>query len=142
MDYAEKMEQSLGELCDNCVSGTGHMCDETGCLVGFVQKCMEQYKAAKKPIIKDGIANLPLNDYKMYELEDAAKIIAIACKWCHNCKDEHSEDCIVAICRRAMEFATIGNEFTFQGSTLIYLKDLDEKNPELCQLVMQELQNL
>lgn len=35
MEYSERMEQALEELCHHCNLGTGPACDKVGCLAWF-----------------------------------------------------------------------------------------------------------
>lgn len=142
MDYLKKIEQAFDEVCNHCTSGTGSMCDDTGCLAGFSQKCIEHLANGSGPRIKDGRSKLPITDLKMYEKEDAAVIIALVCKMCHNCEDNHSEDCVISLCRRAMEYAVTGEELVYKGSSLMYLKELENYDITLSQMVMNEFRQL
>ncbi len=141
MEYSKMMDAALAEQCGNCFAGTGARCDETGCLVGFSQKCLDHYHNGEVRIA-GGVSRIPVDDLKAYDKEDGARVIAIACKWCRNCEGNHSEDCVVALCRRSMEFATIGKELEYKGSSLLYLKELAENDSELSQMVMSEFSGL
>ncbi len=142
MDYSKMMEEVLNEVCCDFSTGNQHVCDNSRCLVGFSKKCLGHYITGRGPRIQNGRNDLPSSDMKFYEKEDAAKIIAIACKMCRNCHDDHSEDCVVSLCRRAMEYGTMGKELDYKGSSLVYLKELEENNFELNKLVMIEFKQL
>lgn len=140
MEFPQRMEKALGELCDHCHSGEG--CEKEKCLAGFSQRCLESYLQGNGPRIENGLERIPTGDLKVYDREDAALIIAIACKWCHDCENDHSEDCVVSLCRRAMEFGITGDEITYKGNGLAYLKELGEMNAEFCGLVMDHYRQL
>lgn len=138
MEYPQGMAIALKELCRGCNTDTASDCAHDDCLVSFSRKCLNSYNQGNGPRIENGLESMPVHDMKMYDREDAAQVIAICCKWCHNCNDDHSENCVVSLCRRAMEFGITGDEVTYKGNSLMYLKDLEMLNPEFSSIVYEK----
>ena len=56
--------------------------------------------------------------------------IAHILKECKECKEDHTEDCIINVIRSCYEVSLIGDTHPYEGSTIQYLMFLKEHYPD------------
>ena len=56
--------------------------------------------------IADGEILIPKDDFKYYDERVIATGIANICRLCKECNDNHNENCVIALTRRALELSS------------------------------------
>ena len=101
------------DLEDCCLQETNcGQCKKESCIIGFAKKCVSDYMKAPK---------------KEVELERA---IAHILKECKDCKQDHTENCIINVIRNCYEVGLFGDIHPFEGSVFQYLMYLNSQFPE------------
>ncbi|NLW23588.1 MAG: hypothetical protein GXY88_10125 [Tissierellia bacterium] len=106
-------------------------CDKKSCLVGYCEQSLLSAFKNKDEYLDDGLDYIPYEDTKIYDEEKLINAIAFILNQCKNCQLYHDEDCIINIIRSALEVALLGDYMDYKGSTLIYFKELKDKNEEV-----------
>lgn len=123
----------IGECClSQEVCGT---CNKDTCLIGYCTQAILKAFRENDEFIDNGVDNIPLEDTKLYDEEKIIDSIGFILNQCKNCQLYHDEDCIINIIRSSLEVALLGDYIDYKGSTLIYFKDLEEKDEEISQRV-------
>lgn len=110
------------DLCNECQS--------THCVIGYAKRCIENYKKAPKKNVPSGIRNIPTMDIKLFDEIELETAIAHILKECKDCKEEHTENCIINVIRSCYEVGLMGDIQTYEGSSLQYLMFLKSHFPE------------
>lgn len=125
----------VGKCClseDYC--GT---CNKDTCLVGYCEQSLLTTFKNKDEFLDDGIDGIPYEDTKIYDEDKLTNAIGFILNQCKNCQLYHDEDCIINIIRSSLEVALLGDYIDYKGSTLMYFKDLENKNIEISQRVFK-----
>lgn len=138
MDYFKIVESSLNEACKECKDNLTDRCVKTKCNVGFALNAIKGAKANGPIRIQDGRKMLPKEDMKFYEENNISKGIAGVCRLCKECKEYHSEDCIISLLRRALEHTQLQEEEEYQGNVLMYLLNISKQNPTFADKIKNE----
>lgn len=134
----EKVEKSLKEICEECKFYGTNQCIPLECNIGFAANTIKAARTNGQQIIKDGTKLIPGNDMKVYEESAVAKSIAGVCKLCKNCREDHSEDCIISLSRRSLESTRLKEEVAYPGNVLMYLVNVAKENPEFSEKIKTE----
>lgn len=130
-----KIEQSLNNLCNECSYYNTDDCVKSKCYVGFSEKVVNHAKENSVIAIEDGESLIPKNDMKYYREELIADSIAEVCKLCKQCRENHSEQCIISLCRRSLENAILKENTPYPGSVLMYLMGVSKQNPSFAEMI-------
>lgn len=128
MDYFEKVEESLKELCEECKDYATNRCVKSKCYVGFASNAIKAAKLNGEQVIKDGAKLIPKEDMKFYEENSITKSISNVCRLCKECKGNHSEDCIISLTRRSLESTYLQQHVVYPGNVLMYLVNVAKQN--------------
>ena len=129
MNCFEKVEKNLKGICEECKFYETDQCVPSKCNIGFASNAIKAASINGQQSIKDGIKLIPKNDIKIYEENEIAKSIASVCKLCKNCKENHSEDCIVSLTRKSLESTRLKENVVYPGNVLMYLVNVSKENP-------------
>lgn len=122
----------IGEDLENCCIGESvcQQCQGKMCTIGFAKECIRNYKKAPQKEVPGGAANIPTMDFKVFEEEELEVAIAHILKECKDCKEDHTEDCIINVIRNCYEVGLLGDIQSYEGSSLQYLMYLKANFPE------------
>ena len=74
--------------------------------------------------------NIPTTDFKVFENVELETAIAHILKECKDCKEDHTENCIINVIRNFYEVGLLGDIQPYEGSSLQYLMALKADFPE------------
>lgn len=131
------VEESLNSICKNCADYGTSECVKSKCYVGFAQFVINYYKEKSVPAIENGSALIPIDDMKSYPENLVADSIAQVCKVCHECRENHNEQCVVSLIRRSLEDAVFQENTPYKGSVLMYLMDLSNQDERLAGMIKE-----
>lgn len=135
MSQFVKIEQSLKNLCSECSCFNTDNCIKSKCDVGFSEKIINHAKEHSVKVIEDGETLIPKDDMKYYREDLIADSIAEVCKLCKQCRENHSEQCIISLCRRSLENAVLKENTPYPGSVLMYLVGVSKQNPSFAEMI-------
>jgi hypothetical protein len=135
MSQFDKVETSLIELCKECCYYNTIECKKNKCNVGFALNTINYAKEKSVIRIEDGESLIPTQDMKYYKDELIAKSIAEVCKLCKDCRENHSEQCIVSLCRRSLENTVLKENTPYPGNVLMYLMGVHNQNPTFAEQI-------
>lgn len=142
MEYFENVEAILKELCEECKNYGTENCIKSKCYVGFALNAIKAAKDNGQQVIKEGSKLLPKDDLKFYDEDSISKGIANVCKLCKECKENHNEDCTIALTRRSLESTQLKKPVVYPGNVLLYLMNISKENPELADKIKNEYRSL
>ena len=138
MDYLSNLENDMKEICDDCCQKCSDNCNYRKCNIGFAKYVVENIKDKAIKSIEDGENLIPKDDLKYYEDKIIARGIANICKLCKDCNENHSENCVVALTRRSLEYTQLKDKIEYPGNVLMYLMNVSKQNPELAESIKRE----
>jgi hypothetical protein len=141
MSQFDKVEKSLNQICNECLSYHTEDCKKSKCNIGFALNIIQHVNEDSLIQLDDGDMLIPRDDMKYYKDELIAKSIAEICKLCKECRENHSEKCIISICRRSLENTIFKESLTYPGNVLLYLMEVSKQNPTLAELIKCAYQN-
>ncbi len=118
----------VGEDLERCCRGEelcGH-CQGLACNIGFAKKCIRDFKISPAKEVPGGVRRIPTTDFKLFDELELERAIAHILRECKDCKEEHTENCIINVVRNCYEVSLLGDRHPYEGSTvqyLVYLKD-------------------
>lgn len=117
---------------ENCCRGEASCirCQGTGCAIGYAKECIHTYIKTPKKEVPEGTAHVPTMDLKLYDEAELEIAIAHILKECKDCKEDHTEDCIINVIRNCLEVGLLGDLHPYEGSALQYLMYLQKNHPE------------
>ncbi len=119
------------DLLDCCMEGeVCTQCQEEACSIGYAKKCIKDYQKAPKKEIAEGTDKIPTTDFKVYDPHKLETAIAHILKECKDCKEDHTENCIINVIRNCYEVGLFGDIHSYEGSALQYLMYLKAISPE------------
>ena len=74
--------------------------------------------------------NVPTTDFKVFDEVELETAIAHILKECKDCKEDHTEECIINVVRNCYEVGLLGDVQPYEGSALQYLMYLQSNYPE------------
>lgn len=138
MDCYEKVETSLKEICEECNYYETNQCVKSTCNIGFALNAIKEANMNGEKAIKDGTKLIPTTDMKFYEENALAKGIASVCRLCKNCRENHSENCIVSLCRRSLERTHLKEEVEYPGNVLMYIVEVAKQDSCFADMIKTE----
>jgi hypothetical protein len=138
MDYLSNIENNLKEICSDCTSRGTDKCNYRLCNIGFVDYVAKNIKNNSTYVIEDGERLIPKDDFKTYEEKVIAHGIANVCRLCKNCNENHSENCVISLIRRSLEYTQLREQVTYPGNVIMYLMNIAKQNPEFAELIKEE----
>ena len=118
----------IAEDLEKCCRGEAlcTKCQGKSCTIGFAKHCIQNYKA----------------EPKKEDEEDLETAIAHILKECKDCKEDHTEDCIINVIRNCYEVGLLGDIHPYEGTALQYLMFLQENCPDKAQQIANIYANL
>lgn len=122
----------IGNDLENCCRGEAlcSQCRGNACIIGFAKQCISDYKKAPKKEVPGGTSNIPTTDSRVFDEVALETAIAHILKECKDCKEDHTEDCIINVIRNCYEFGLLGDMHPYEGSSLQYLMYLQTHFPD------------
>lgn len=124
-----KLEKLLGDICAKCDQDPQN-CNKATCLAGFALRVLKFAAGKNSQVIPGASEHIPLSDFKPYYADDAMPVIAETCLLCRECRENHTDDCIIALARHCLELALWGEQLSYPGSVFQYMAMLKERDPE------------
>lgn len=126
-------------VADCCCSVTHcESCAGKQCLIGFA-KLIAEYATTKKTLsIPNGMAMVPLQDVKTYDVDNVVMALAATNLSCKNCRDSHDDNCVVNILRYSLEVALLGQHIDFMGNPLSYIMAITKIDAQSGEKVLRE----
>lgn len=135
MSQFEKVEKSLKQICLECPGYNTKECLKSKCNIGFALNTINYAKENSVIVLEDGEKLIPTDDMKYYKDELIADSIAEVCKLCKDCRENHSEHCIISLCRRSLENTVLKENTPYPGNVLMYLMNVSKQNPSFAVLI-------
>lgn len=117
-------------------------CQNAACTVGFAKECIENYTKAPRKEVPDGTDRIPTMDFKVFDEAKLGKAIAHILKECKDCREDHTENCIINVIRNCYEVSMLGDVQNYEGSSLQYLMFLKANFPEKAAFIADVYANL
>lgn len=73
-----------------------------------------------------------------YEKNAIATGIASVCRLCKDCRENHSENCIVSLCRRSLESTHLKEEVEYPGNVLMYIVNVAKQDSSFADKIKTE----
>lgn len=137
---AELIEHDLEICCrglDQC-----NQCRGNACIIGFAKQCIANYKKNPKKEVPGGTSNIPVTDFRIFNEIELETAIAHILKECKDCKQDHTEDCIINVIRNCYEVSLLGDLHPYEGSALQYLMYLKDHFPDRAAYIADVYANL
>lgn len=122
------LDKLLGDICDKCDQNARN-CNKATCLAGFARRAVSFAANKKSPVIPGASGHIPLADFKPYYTDDVMPAVTETCLRCKECRENHTDDCIIALVRHCLELALLGEQLPYPGSLFQYLVRLKERDP-------------
>lgn len=135
MSAFNKVDLTLKEICNNCDYVNTEKCSNLTCLISFSKKLINYAKDNSAQVLKDGFKIIPQKDFKSYNTDLIASSVGEICKLCKECKENHSEECIISLCRRSLENTTLRDNVTYPGSIFMYLMEVSKQNSTFAEMI-------
>lgn len=121
----------------NCCMGESSCgeCQGTSCTIGYAKQCIQDFQREPKKEVADGTKKIPTMDFKVFDDLELETAIAHILKECKDCKEDHTENCIINVIRNCYEVGLFGNVHSYEGSALQYLMYLKSEFPEKAALI-------
>lgn len=110
------------ELCGQCRN--------KACNIGFAKQCIADYMKAPKKEVPGGTGSIPTTDCRVFDEVELETAIAHILKECKDCKEDHTENCIINVIRNCYEVSLLGDAHPYEGSALLYLMYLKNNFPD------------
>ncbi len=122
----------IGNDLENCCRGESlcGQCRGNECTIGFAKQCIANYKKAPKKEVPDGINKIPTTDFRIFDEIELETAIAHILKECKDCKEDHTENCIINVIRNCYEVSLLGDVHPYEGSSFQYLMYLKANFPD------------
>ena len=120
-----------------CGVGWGGRGWGTACTIGFAKQCINNYIEKPQKEVPGGADNVPVVDFKAFDEVELGKAIVHILKECKDCKENHTEDCIINVIRNCYEVALFGDVHPYEGSAFQYLMYLKSQFPEKSALIAE-----
>lgn len=138
MDYLNNLEGNIKEICSECCHKGSDKCSYRKCNVGFASYVVKNIKDNATKTIDDGESLIPKDDFKHYDERVIAKGIANICRLCKECNENHSENCVIALTRRTLEYTQLRDRIEYPGNIIFYLMNVAKQKPEFSELIKHE----
>jgi len=138
MNYLNNLESNVKEICSDCCHKGTEKCNYRNCNIGFTEYVVKNIKENSIQSIEDGENLIPKNDLKYYDEKVIARGIASICRLCKDCNENHSENCVIALIRRSLEYTQLEDKIEYPGNVLMYLMNVSKQKPEFAELIKRE----
>lgn len=136
---AELVREDLERCClENTIC---EQCAEEACTIGFAKQCIRDYMKEPKKEVPGGTDKIPVTDFKVFDETELETAIAHILKECKDCKEDHTENCIINVIRNCYEVGLFGNVHPYDGSALQYVMYLKSEFPEKAALIADVYMN-
>ena len=105
-------------------------CRKSDCIIGYGKQCISAYKKEPKKEVELGMEHIPTTDFKTFDEVELETAIAHILKECKDCKEDHTDECIINVIRSCYEVGLLGDVQPYEGSALQYLMFLKANFPE------------
>lgn len=122
------------EKCCRRVDVCGQ-CQKSDCIIGYGKQCIRDYKKEPKKEVAEGMEKIPLTDFKLFDETELETAIAHILKECKDCKEDHTDECIINVIRSCYEVGLLGDVQPYEGSALQYLMYLKNNFPDKSLLI-------
>lgn len=136
LDFSAVLKALKG-ICANCDLDGSQACVKSGCLIGFSRIVLEYYQAKGSLNIPGAETLIPKKDFKVYDKDLISNLVSETCRLCRQCRDNHANDCVIALIRNSMEIALWGENLEYPGNIIEYLSMVREKDPELASYILE-----
>ncbi|MTI86020.1 MAG: hypothetical protein FH756_19510 [Firmicutes bacterium] len=123
------LEKLLNDICRKC-DQDAQKCNKATCLAGFALWAVKFVEKKNNPVIPGASGYIPMSDFKPYYADDTMPAVAETCLRCKECRDNHTDDCIIALVRHCLELALWGEQLSYPGSVFQYMALLKERDME------------
>lgn len=137
---AELVWDDLQNCCRT--ESTCGQCQNESCTIGFAKKCIKDYMKEPKKAVPHGKEHIPTTDFKVFDEIELETAIAHILKECKDCKEDHTEDCIINVIRNCYEVGLLGDIHPYEGSAFQYLMYLNTNYPEKAAKIADTYKNL
>ncbi|MBC2580047.1 hypothetical protein [Clostridium sp. DJ247] len=138
MNYLNNLENNVKEICNECYHKGSEKCNYRKCNIAFANYVVKNIKDNSTYSIADGESLIPKDYFKYYDEKIIAGGIANICRLCKECNENHSENCVISLIRRTLEYTQLKDKITYPGNIILYLMNVTEQKPELAELIKQE----
>ncbi len=117
---------------ERCCRGEAEcgQCQQEACIIGFARQCVQNYQKEPRKEVPGGTDRIPTTDFKVFDEDELELAIAHILKECKDCKEDHTENCIINVIRNCYEVGLFGDVHTYEGSALQYLMFLKSAFPD------------
>lgn len=105
-------------------------CQKADCVIGYAKQCIRNYQKEPKKEVPEGVQHVPTMDFKVFDEFELENAIAHILHECKDCKEDHTEDCIINVIRNCYEVGLLGDVQPYEGSALQYLMYLKANFPD------------
>lgn len=116
-------------------------CQQEGCTIGYAKKCVRNFQQEPKKEVPNGTEHIPTMDIKVFDESELETAIAHILKECKNCKEDHTENCIINVIRNCYEVGLFGDVQPFEGSALQYLMYISNHFPDKSVRIANDYRN-
>lgn len=142
MDYLSNLESDIKEICNDCRQIGTENCNYRKCNIGFAKYVIENVRDKSIKSIDDGENLIPKDDLKYYDEKIVASGIANICKLCKECNTNHTENCVIALTRRSLEYTQLKDKIEYPGNVLMYLMNVSNQKTEFAELIKKEYMSI
>lgn len=105
-------------------------CRGKQCIIGFAKQCIQDFKREPKKEVPGGLSQVPTMDARLFDEVELEVATAHILKECKECKEDHTDDCIINVLRHCYEVGLFGDVQPFEGSVFPYLMQLQKSFPQ------------
>jgi hypothetical protein len=138
VEYLNNLEGEIKGICNECCHRGSEKCNYRKCNIGFAEYVVKNIKDNSTYVIPDGESLIPKDDLKYYDEKVIARGLANLCRMCKECNENHSENCVIALTRRTLEYTQLKDRIAYPGNIILYLMNVSKQKPELAELIKQE----
>lgn len=127
----------VGNDLENCCrkADVCGQCQQNGCIIGYGKQCINNYKREPRKEVVSGMEKIPTADFKLFDEAELETAIAHILKQCKDCKEDHTDNCIINVIRSCYEVGLLGDVQPYEGSALQYLMYLKNSFPDKSLLI-------
>jgi hypothetical protein len=130
-----EVNKHIAKICSECDYQNTERCDKKKCNIGFTEEIIKIAEQNDIMQIENGNKLVPSTDMKYYREELIADSIAEVCKLCNECRENHTEHCVISICRHSFENTVLKENLVYPGSVLMYIMGVARQNPEFAEMI-------
>jgi len=131
----DEVKNCVAKVCSECDYLNTDKCNKKKCNIGFSEEIIKLAEENEVMQVENGNKLVPTEDMKYYREELIADGIAEVCKLCNECRENHSEHCVISICRHSLENTILKENMIYPGSVLMYIMGVAKQNPEFADMI-------